>query len=847
MERHALGGDIIRTLFDKWDKNSDGALQVREARDLLRELKGSEVDDECIREFYRHLDKNQDHKISFDEFQNGYEIFVNNRGRGSKRHGGLASPEAKRQRDEVRTVEMQQFSVRYTPKEQLDEILKAHREDDLDLRMVQLDVPVMSKVDKVAFMRNAMAAFGDWFERLAEYMALEYRNPNGGPLKVLKQVDDLLQLPERVFSTEIDRLKHTGYIDKVFNVVQTDFPLINHILVTLRTQTGDIPRDNEADQMVLKMSLSVLCRFLHEDRLPKWNSDMEALAKVKRKEHCATQGALYSTLPTLLSRWMAQLKQISEEEELLTPNSQEFHVLAELVKCIGAAAENMSFCDAPDADGHCAPNAGAVTLLKSLFGLHSHILSILSFPNIPFELVKAVLSTLAILLGYTQNYTDVTDIFDMNEEMAKHYTDRLTLTLKVFIDAAEQPDAATGSPFTPFRDEFICIGTNIFLILTQIVENVRMSPQGEMCDVGFISRVFASAPAGSDLNALNYAVKIIDYGWNADGCEVNPVDGKRVSSPWAPHHDTAGGRCILLRQCLLFMDGLCVPYYSETDGPAMTRREVCQGLWVLPQLRHAFHGYFNSGRLYVSLMSSDDLYGSVAGRALQILRAFCKSDAELAAGVVREYGSELVRMLASPEVRDAALAVLLECASINHVREMPAMLAPAVHCNLLDQLCMSLLSFKRHHELLESVWTGTESSPDWAYIRNVLTLVKRLSETTHGSVPLLPATAHFHQYHIDSFRSLVTLFVSEIQQRHIKEDTYNSMCLEDTLHGIRGCLMALGDMSDAACSPLIKKSSLSLSQELQNPIQIAFREVEEEGDDARWGEDAMTVESASDR
>lgn len=167
----------------------------------------------------------------------------------------------------------------------------------------------------------------------------------------------------------------------------------------------DMPRgaDVQIGQKLKIMMLRVLRRFLQDERLPVWDADTN---RVKCKANFAGV-RLYDVLPALLYKWITQINTINadeDEDEKLTPQSPEYSILAELVLCIGAAAENMAFCLPPNADGICEPAELAKNELLKLFVLQPHILNILNLPNIPLPLVKAVLSTLSILMGYSQNY-----------------------------------------------------------------------------------------------------------------------------------------------------------------------------------------------------------------------------------------------------------------------------------------------------------------------------------------------------------------------------------------------------------------------------------------------------------
>lgn len=220
MDVPAGGGDAggyehLRSLFEKWDSNGNGVLEYPEIRDLLKELKGSDVSHDEVMEFYRCTDKNSDAKVDFMEFTTAYTQFTNLGPRGSKKRT-IGSPEAKRQRDDVRTLEMQQFNLNYTPQQLLDEILAGHAEDELDLRMVMLGMDVTPKASKYAYLKGKTDLFGPYFEQLAPKLTpLLNGADSGGVLNCLHQVAQLLQITE-VFSTEIERLKHKGYIHEVY-------------------------------------------------------------------------------------------------------------------------------------------------------------------------------------------------------------------------------------------------------------------------------------------------------------------------------------------------------------------------------------------------------------------------------------------------------------------------------------------------------------------------------------------------------------------------------------------------------------------------------------------------------
>lgn len=187
--------------------------------------------------------------------------------------------------------------------------------------------------------------------------------------------------------------------------------MVNMALNELR-KLEEMPRaDDDVGQNLRGMMLQVLRRFLQEDRLPVWDKETEDVLRVKCKEYLAKY-ELYDILPALLAKYVTQISAImADEPDPLTPQSKEFHILAELVLCIGAAAENMAFCLPPDGNGHCAPADAAKGALLKLFVLHPNIFQVLNFPNIPLALVKAVLSTLSFLMGFSQNYEGATGGF----------------------------------------------------------------------------------------------------------------------------------------------------------------------------------------------------------------------------------------------------------------------------------------------------------------------------------------------------------------------------------------------------------------------------------------------------
>ncbi len=70
--------DVVKKAFDFFDKDKDGNISIEEIKMVLKR-KNADIDDDLWIELFKEVDSNDDALISFEEFQNMINLYIQER------------------------------------------------------------------------------------------------------------------------------------------------------------------------------------------------------------------------------------------------------------------------------------------------------------------------------------------------------------------------------------------------------------------------------------------------------------------------------------------------------------------------------------------------------------------------------------------------------------------------------------------------------------------------------------------------------------------------------------------------------------------------------------------------
>ena len=361
----------------------------------------------------------------------------------------------------------------------------------------------------------------------------------GGYLYCLER---FLRLTE-VFNTPLERLKNSTYLESVYALINQAgvIPQITQLLWTgYCLQKTDV---TAAGQQLLM--LKVLRLYLQGNRIPQAPENVSLNYSCKCIAACelkcctlldgVTVGGVYDVLVPLLQKYLADLTEFCNEddgEQGAEIKVTLFQVVAELVRCMEAAAEGMALLSQPDVAAILQPQ-----LVKILNGIQHVYAFVVSYNHPTMDTIVPVMSAMAVFLGHTQG--------DEYSSIIPLPVDFIVQILAVGNKLLEHFHKLEGG--SPVYDtNFAAFATNIMIIGTHIL---RRQCHGQGIDNLHV--MFANVDAKAHIeNLFLHSLEMLD-----------PMNRRWV----LPTGKELDAKPVVLRHCLEFIVEF-VTYRGDPGG-----------------------------------------------------------------------------------------------------------------------------------------------------------------------------------------------------------------------------------------------------------------------------------------